>query len=187
MRSFIALDVDSALKKSIIDAGTIFKNSVFGKFIPQEQIHSTLFFFENFKEDVVQFKKSFLDINFDPFEIEIKGFDYFTFQKRPSILYLKYHSEKLLDHYYRIKSILDQMCVVYDKKPFKEHITICRIKEVKDLDLFHKDIIEQNAKFSNFKSIVREISFYESRLTPNGPIYTKLFSLGGSNNEDKNY
>ncbi len=179
MRSFISLDLDDRLKDMIVELGTGFKESLEGKLTSKEHLHSTLFFFENFNKDLNRLRDSFAKIPFETFKIDIKGFDYFSFQKKPTILYLKYHSNVLLDYYEKIKKLLDELEVSYDKKPFKEHITVFRIKDVKNFDLFKKRIRELNERFDNLASQVAGVSFYQSRLTPSGPIYTKLFSLGG--------
>lgn len=183
MRSFIALDLDDKLKDMIAEWAVLFYGSLEGRLTPKHQLHSTLFFFENFSKDLEKLKKDFLEIPFESFDINIIGFDYFSFQKKPTILYLKYHSEVLLVYYQQIKRLLDYMDLSYDKKPFREHITVVRIKSVKDIGLFKKTIVELNEKINDLSSKVLGISFYQSRLTPSGPIYNKLFSLGGIGNE----
>lgn len=44
MRSFIALDLKEDNKKSILNYVSGFRGILVGKFIPESQLHSTLFF-----------------------------------------------------------------------------------------------------------------------------------------------
>lgn len=179
MRSFIALDLKEDNKKSILNYVSGFRGILVGKFIPESQLHSTLFFFEDFKGNLNDLKAFFKEVAFSPFDLEITGFDYFSFKDNPTILFLKYKTQRLYDYYKHLRDFLDRYKISYDKKPFKEHITVCRIKKVDDLDLFRRQILSANETFFPVTITIPSISFYRSKLMSSGPVYEKLFSLGG--------
>ncbi len=62
-------------------------------------------------------------------------------------------------------------------KDFAAHITLGRIKYLKNSDKFIDDI--NNIQFKNISQRIRSIELMESNLTPQGPIYTiiKTFPL----------
>ncbi|MGC8769541.1 RNA 2',3'-cyclic phosphodiesterase [Calditerrivibrio sp.] len=180
MRSFIALDLKEENRNLILKYASGFRDILVGKFIPASQLHSTLFFFENFSGDLNELKAYFKTVAFTPFDLEITCFDYFSFKNNPTILFIKYKAQHLLDYYKQLKDFLDKSGINYDRKPFKEHITVCRIKKVDDLDLFRRQISIANETFFPVTITVPSISFYKSKLTPDGPVYEKLFSLGGA-------
>ena len=84
---------------------------------------------------------------------------------------LKYLKEK-------VDNVLEEFGFAKEEREFKPHLTLGRIKYIKNqLDL--KNILSQykDADIQEFK--ICEVVFYESQLTPAGPIYKviKKFEL----------
>ena len=62
-----------------------------------------------------------------------------------------------------------------EKRPFKGHLTIARIKKKIDA----KRLIDAMKEFSGFESktfMVDEVVLFKSELKPSGAVYTKLMS-----------
>ncbi|MDA3952122.1 MAG: hypothetical protein PF485_00610, partial [Bacteroidales bacterium] len=84
---------------------------------------------------------------------------------------------KALDQMYlAIQKAMSSHGFVLENKEFKPHITIGRAKFIKDKDRLRRLI-------NNFKDIeiqklkISEVYFYESKLTPQGPIYEILAKI----------
>ena len=62
-----------------------------------------------------------------------------------------------------------------DRQNFVPHLTIGRIKELKDKPLFHKIISKYNTVEIQEEKVT-EITLYESILRPEGPLYINVFT-----------
>ena len=70
------------------------------------------------------------------------------------------------------KSINSQLQKTLNKKiDYKPHITLCRIKTIKDKDTFKKLINSYKIHFE----MEYKVYLYQSILTPKGPIYKKIY------------
>ena len=96
-------------------------------------------------------------------QIVIKGFDFFD----ERILFSKAHSP----HIDAVYKELQKRGFVKEQKPFHPHVTIARIKKIKEKKALLKAL-------EDFSQIEIEIPFslylYQSILTPNGPIYKRI-------------
>ena len=120
-----------------------------GKWTKKENLHLTHKFIG---EDNP--KRWQIPLNIPNETIRVQGFGIFN----KKILYLKAYSK-------HINTIAKELGV----KNFTPHITLCRMKE------FQAPLLEklQNINFS--QTIPFEVYLYQSILTPNGPIYKKIF------------
>lgn len=87
-----------------------------------------------------------------------------TFGKK--VLYLKAHSE----HINSVNTQINEKLNLCDEKPFIAHITLCRIKNIKD-----KKFFEEIKKFKFNIEIPFEVYLYKSTLTKKGPVYEKIY------------
>ncbi len=104
------------------------------------------------------------NLNIPNEQIKIKGFGFFD----KKILYLKAYSPN-------INSIHKQLLKLTNikSKPFKPHITLCRIKQVKDI----QKVREILNKFENIETKVDyRVILYTSTLTPSGAVYKKIYN-----------
>jgi len=96
--------------------------------------------------------------------ITIKGFGFFD----ERILYMKAQSP----HIDAIYQALKRKGLIKEQKPFRPHITIARIKKIQEKENLEK-LLES---FSQRETKVAFTTFlYQSILTPNGPIYKKIY------------
>ncbi len=156
MRLFIATPIKIPFFNKLKDA---IKPHIIGNFTKEENLHLTHIFIG--EANIKSFKFN-LSIPKEP--ITIKGFNFFN----DKILYLKANSANI-DSIYKQ---LEKKGLIKQQKPFKPHITIARIKKIKDKKALLKALepfnnIELNAPF--------EVYLYSSTLTPKGPIYKKVY------------
>ena len=99
-----------------------------------------------------------IDIPDEP--IKIKGTGLFN----NKILYLKADVKDLINRQINEKFNLK------NDKPFRAHVTLCRIKNIKDKQFFE---VLKNFEHISFE-IPFEVYLYKSTLTKKGPVYEKI-------------
>ena len=156
MRLFIATPITLPLYSFIKDE---LKDLIVGNWTLASNLHLTHYFIGKGDPEKYKFK---LDIPKE--KIIVKDFDFFN----NKIFYMKAFCEN-------INKINSQICdILNTKSNFKPHITLCRIKQIKNKDkVFDKleDLKKKNLKFKNNF----EVFLYSSTLTPKGPIYKKIY------------
>ena len=156
MRLFIATPVKLPFFKELKSTLTPY---IDGNFTQESNLHLTHLFIG---EDNPKNYKFPLPIPNE--KIKIKDFDFFD----ERILFCKAHSPNIDAVYKELQS----RGLVKEQKPFRPHVTIARIKKIED-----KEGLLNALK--DFNQIEIEVPFslylYKSILTPNGPIYKKIY------------
>ena len=152
MRLFIAtpvtLPIYGAIKQDL-------SKYIKGKWVEGWNLHLTHKFIG--KDDP---KKYEIKLNIPTSKLKINGIGMFG----NKILYLKVDIDDSIN-----KEINEKFNLKNDK-PFVPHITLCRIKELKD---GYKDALK---KWENIKfEVPLEVYLYKSTLTKKGPIYEKIY------------
>jgi len=83
------------------------------------------------------------------------------------VLYFKADSENIES----INSQVNNYFNLKNDKPFKPHITLCRIKNIKDKKFFDELKKWENKPFK----VPFEVYLYKSTLTKKGPVYEKIY------------
>ena len=164
MRAFIAVDIPEKIKREIVKI----QNSLpefKGKTTEPENLHLTLKFLgEVNQEDLEKVKNKLKSIKFEQFETEIDSIG--TFNARIVWLHMTNCNElqKEID-----KTLKD---IFQPEERFMSHLTIARVKEIKDKKSFLKEL--GKTKFDKIKFEVKEFKLKESVLTKNGSVYQDI-------------
>ncbi len=152
MRLFIATPVKFPLYGAIKqDLGRFIE----GKWVEGWNLHLTHKFIGEDEPKKYEVKFSFSQKSF-----KINGIEMFG----KKILYLK------ADIRDEINRRINEKFNLKNDKPFKPHITLCRIKEIKD-NAFFKEL----KKWDNISfEVPLEVYLYKSTLTKKGPVYEKI-------------
>jgi RNA 2',3'-cyclic 3'-phosphodiesterase len=181
IRTFIAVDIDSATRKSISRIQDLLKSSQADiKFIEPDNIHITLIFLGNINSDQIQELEKALKIpplKREPFKVLPSDIGCFPNEKNPRILWLGIAEgrENLIDLNRELLLRLEQF-YPKEKRAYKPHITIGRLKS-------NKNIAELKKRLSNipkqvFNPIkVDSLSFIKSKLSQDGPKYEVISEL----------
>jgi 2'-5' RNA ligase len=167
IRAFVSIDIPKEIKKEIVRI----QNSLpefRGKKTEAENLHLTLKFFGEIDEDVMNKVKDRLrKIKFDELELELDSIGVFS-QNFIKIIWLHIiGSEKLQK---RIDESLKDLFRTEDR--FMGHLTIARVKNIKDKRKFLEDLNRMKIPMMKFK--VREFELKKSTLTEQGPIYEDI-------------
>lgn len=173
MRCFIAikppLDISNFYYNHILK----YKSSFVGNLVKPEQMHITLFFFDNLSESQVHFVcdtlKEYSD--YKSFKVVLSSYSFFYRGKTPAVCFVKASSPELFILRENMAEKLNSL--PFDRKPFKAHLTISRIKKVEKKDSLDRFLSESEVRYF----IVEEILFIKSKITSAGPIYTNIYNL----------
>ena len=139
-----------------------------GKWVEPANLHLTyLFLGEVAVPQSIIYRLS--QLRYEPKEFTITGLGSFGGR----ILFARLDPKPLLPIYRQICELLDQR----PDKPFRPHVTFCRIKDIGDRRRF-EDLIGRYAD-TPLGSLEPKIHLIESRLTPKGPIYRPIHTFTG--------
>ncbi len=164
MRTFISIDIPEEIKKEIMkiqDKLPEFR----GKKTETENLHLTLKFLgEIGEEELEKVKEKLREIKFNQFETEIDSMSVFS-EKFIRIIWLHLSNGDELQ-----KEIDEKLKDLFEKeKRFMNHLTIARVKNVKDKKIFLGKLKE--IKIPKMKFVVDSFRLKKSVLEKQGPKY----------------
>ena len=167
IRCFIAIDLPEEIRDEIVKLQKQLPEFS-GKLTEKENLHLTFKFLGEIPEEKVdEVKKALKKIKFKKFKAKLGEFGLFS----PSfikILWIKIENCDGLQQ--EIDNALESL--FKKEKGFMGHLTIARVKSVRDKKMFLNHF--KRLKTPPLEFEVKEIHFKESKLTPNGPIYTDV-------------
>ncbi len=181
MRTFIAVDLPLSHKKKI-ELNTRNARSQFPqlKWVEPHNLHITLKFLGEIKErQLGDVEKAVRQVasKFSPFELQIGHADSFDAGGSIRVLWLAVvkGAETLTNMAREIDRELVKFGFQREKRPFQAHLTIARSRKYGPRIRFSQLGLTRE---SLPPFTVREIVIYKSTLTPNGPIYEQLRTVG---------
>ncbi|MEK6955306.1 MAG: RNA 2',3'-cyclic phosphodiesterase [Nanoarchaeota archaeon] len=172
MRIFIAVDLDNVIKDYIYELQRKLKSTNLKiNFIAKRNLHLTLKFLGEIKEpQLIEIKKILKDIKMKKFVINTNSIGIFPNEYDPKILWIGLEPE---DKIKELQRLVDESLLGYGKQElkFKSHVTIGRIKSVKNKKEFLGSI---NINIEKLKSKVDNFKLYRSILSKDGPRYELL-------------
>jgi 2'-5' RNA ligase len=152
------------------------------KWVEPEIIHLTLKFFGETEDERITHinyavENALKEVN--SFEMHIEKCGIFGSSYKPRVVWFGLReSDELLSLYHYLKEELETIGFEYDRQNFVPHLTIGRIKHIKDKKYFQK-LIEPYKDVKIQKEMIHKVVLYESILHSRGPEYkiVKEFSL----------
>lgn len=152
------------------------------KWVDTWNMHVTLFFLGDTEINVIpdiinEISAQLKDVK--SFQLKLDGLGVFKSIREPKVVWIGIEESISLK---KIKERIDQSVEYFgfnkDNRTFKPHLTLGRIKFIQDKSNL-KDVLDNFAD-QDFGTInVKQVMYYESTLTPKGPIYKviKQFDL----------
>ena len=179
MRVFIAIELQSSIKEKIAWIQERLKRTQDKiKWVEPSSVHLTLKFLgemdEGKLEKVHQITRE-LGERISPFKIEVKGTGAFPGFSSPRVIWIGAHdaSGQMEELAARLEEALAREGFVREKRKWKAHLTLGRVKSVKETGRLG-ELIQKEMETDAGKMEVRDITIMRSQLTPQGPIYTSL-------------
>lgn len=140
-------------------------------------IHITLAFLGDIEEKRIEVLRSMLGnicSGFGEFEFNIAGTGVFRNFRDPRVIWAGIEeSEKLMKLNKEIIHELKYTGLIIEEHPFEPHVTLGRIKFLKNHDALKSAVIKYQDTFFQ-KVRIPEVILYESILKPTGPVYIQL-------------
>ena len=176
MRLFIAIPIPGNIKDCIRDLeDSLKKCDLFAKWVNPDNIHMTLKFLGEIKEEkipLIQKAISETCLNFSSLEVNLTEFGFFPNERNPRVFFVSTDKEEILQ---RIAYVLEEKLepLGFEREyRFRSHLTLCRLKGRKNIE----KLVAKTKEIKPGKSFpINEVILYKSTLTPKGPIYTEMF------------
>lgn len=178
MRTFIAIKIkpEALLLQKMADLRKELSEEPI-KWVNEQDFHLTLKFLgETSEEQVIQIKKCLAEFASlqQPVSFILSGMGYFKSRGIPRVLYVDIHNGEALQHLAdNIETLLVHLGYKKEARPFNPHLTLGRIKFLKNKKQFYQAVEAHQYVSSNIITI-NEITFFQSHLTPEGPEYRDL-------------
>jgi RNA 2',3'-cyclic 3'-phosphodiesterase len=179
IRTFIAIELPEKIIYAIRKVQEEIKS--YGlkiRWVHPDNIHLTLKFLGDIKEaDTEKVAKAVSEsvTGYPPMSLAVKGIGVFPGIKNPRVLWLGI--SKQLDLLTALQRTLDEkleaMGFPKEKRPFRGHLTLGRIKSIIDPKTLH-DVLKEFIRFESESFFADRIIVYKSDLKSSGPVYTKL-------------
>lgn len=181
IRTFIAIEIPKTVISKIRELQDAIKAYGFKiRWVRAENIHLTLKFLgdiEEIKINEIAEAVSKTAEKHSPISLKAKGIGVFPGIKRPRVLWVGLAGQ--LEALVKLQTTLDKNLIVLDfpreKRPFKGHLTMGRIKDRIDVKKLG-DALMAFRRFESETFTAGQIILYKSELTPSGAVYTELTS-----------
>ena len=189
IRAFIAINLSLEIREFISSLRNYFQIEEFKvKWVEKDNLHLTLKFLNYISPEQVNLASSSIKEitnQFNPFLLKLSSeIGLFPTYQAPRIVWvgIKEGTNKLIKLSDIIEKMLYKRGFPIENKKFSSHITIGRIKYIKDRNNLIN--ILKNIDVKCISQEVKSIELMESKLTPSGPIYSILdtFPLKIKNN-----
>ena len=174
MRAFLALNLNEEIKNKYSNILRINEKTAELKKVSKDKMHITLVFFDNIKEEQIELiKKEVINSSPTPFNINFENISYFTNKfKDINVIFVKAVSEELENYVKTLRNKLDNIeNLKYDRKDFKSHLTLARLKRVYNNQKLKENIEEIEFTASSF--LANSITLYKSDFVN----YTEIFTV----------
>lgn len=171
-RTFICIDLPDAVVKEVARVqGLLNKMRFNGKLTELENLHLTLKFLGEIDEEILEeVKKRLKSIKFNEMELRLGKSGVFSYNGKPRIVWIDVNGKGLFSLQEKIDSVLEGL---FSKEMrFMGHLTVGRVKFVKDKKKFIKYVSNISVKKVDFK--INEFKLNVSELKPAGPVYTAV-------------
>ncbi len=179
MRSFIAVEVPAGIQKKVgeyIDSISGLVHDV--KWVSEKNLHFTIKFLGEIDDEVFCRVKECVErvaAEYSSFTMGISGVGFFPAEEHPKVVWIGADGgvDTLLYLFQDMERCLEHIGFDRESKTFSPHLTIGRAKKFKKVTI--------PAGLPDFETVmfdVGSIVIMKSTLTPDGPIYEKLFECG---------
>ncbi len=185
IRAFVAIEINKEIKNKLSEFLTQLKKiDADVKWVACENIHLTLKFLGHIGENILPALNKIINDAascLSPFDINIENVGAFPSLKKPRVIFVcaQDKGNNLLKIYEKLDKGMEELGIKQDAKKYVGHITLGRIKSRKNIPAL-VNALNSGAGYFFGQEKVNYISLMQSKLTPKGPIYTRLknFTIG---------
>jgi 2'-5' RNA ligase len=181
-RTFIAVKIEAGdqLAEIFSMVRSEFRNDSI-KWVDINQMHLTLAFLGDTGEETINQVSSMLKkscTGFGEINFTISGLGVFRNINDPRVIWAGIEtSEKLSELFNIIKRGLESIGITTEERQFKPHLTVGRVKRLKNR-ISLEQLIEQYNQTKFQEVSIREVVYYQSILQQEGPLYAPIMVAG---------
>ena len=179
MRLFIAISLNSEIQRELSNLQKSLVSSKGIRWVKPQNIHLTLNFLGEVDEQRISLIKEAIQRatrGVSPFSLSFGGLGAFPNLKAPRVIWVGLKSEKeVVSLQQRLEKELSRIGFSPEKRKFQPHLTLGRVKFLENKKEFIKRMQELEQASLSSKLRVDKIELIESKLTPQGPIYSLLY------------
>lgn len=170
-RLFVALEIPRPISTDLINLKTPIPGA---RWVDERNLHLTLQFLGEVENDRVEELIDVLEeIQTDYFSLRLYDVGHFGSRTAPRVLWVNVEKSMALQELQsEVESLLDKNGFSIEKRKFVPHVTIARLKETHYEDLVNFTM--ENSLFSSDQFEITHFHLYESKISSEGPTYTKL-------------
>lgn len=180
IRAFLAIEPPEDILQSVIRLQEKLKMEISGRISwtrPQGQ-HLTLKFFGDISRDDIYNISATVQkriVTEQKLHLKIEKLGGFPDARRPRVLWCGVTGdvERLINLQKKLDGDFAAIGFPADDRSFKAHLTLARIKDPRSVSGFSEALTKHNA-FTAGEFSVGELILFQSKLTPQGAVYTKL-------------
>jgi 2'-5' RNA ligase len=177
MRLFVSINLPNEVKLELTRIQKIFKKMglIDANYVKHDNLHLTLKFIGNTDDNKLPLIIDALrQVEFNSFKTHLSNIGFFLNEGQIRILWATLAGKELFSLANKIECALEDF-ILPSNKEFLSHITIARVKSVKDQAKI-VDLIN-HIKVCPLDFIVKNYSLISSQTNNNGPIYKELVSF----------
>ena len=176
IRVFIAVEVECTHEMRRF-MGAVQEENLPIRMVKPDNIHITLRFLGDISSEQVEAITRAVEGAVEgvpPFEIRLKGVGVFPKMSNPRVVWIGLQNvEPLAKMVKDLEGPLNDLGFRPDRKGFKPHVTVGRVKKRKGIDRL-KALVDAFSKVEFSQQVVTAVALKKSQLTPHGPIYSDL-------------
>jgi RNA 2',3'-cyclic 3'-phosphodiesterase len=178
LRTFIAIDVkvENSLSSKWTELKTLLRNDNI-KWVDDRLLHLTLFFLGDTSNVIVNVISSKLQVELKKipaFNLNLQGLGYFGNSSSPRVLWVGIsRSEQLMQLHSVVTDCVSVFGFDVANEKFSPHLTLGRVKHIASTDKLIS-LINQSKGLQFQQAVIDKVTFYQSILRPQGPIYKPL-------------
>ena len=177
MRCFIAIDLSDEVKEELTRMQKeMHSEKAKLKFVEPQNLHLTLKFLGEISDvEVNKIKKALKDVRFEKFSAKLNSVGVFPSPNYIRVVWIGLQPAEIVKELHnKIDSALTEVGIKKDAS-FESHITLARVKFIKDKETFIKKLQEIKVKPLSFE--VKSFLLKKSTLTREGPIYEDVLKF----------
>lgn len=182
IRAFIAVEIDQPNKQKLSELISRLKSSEADvKWVNESQMHFTLKFLGNIehaKVDQISDTLKTAASSLKAFEIHLSDIGAFPNMHKPRVIWVGVDkgAENLKLLAAQIETELERLGFAKEKREFKAHLTLGRVKSLKNISQLTR-LISEIAFQSEGEIKIDKLILFQSTLTPKGALYTPLAQI----------
>jgi 2'-5' RNA ligase len=179
MRCFISIEFPEHIRAQIFHAFENLKKSgtCYGNFVEKENLHLTLSFLGELSEEEIKKAEGILNkIDFRKFPVEMGKIGYFPNEDYVKVIWVGVNSREIANLREIIENKLRKEGFSIKEIDFVPHLTVARIKSIKNKKGFFEEI--EKIKLDKMFFIAEDFSLMKSILKKEGPEYKVLERFG---------